>query len=205
MLNIPPRSYFLKSCHWTHIEGCAISIFLCFTEILLPCSCDYFYLVMAKIKIIHFWICLQAGDNCQHAPEYILQIRLFFLKYFQDFFFQVKKVIIMAVNEWWWFLRQFDLPVGELCSSWNEARKSWPCSHCLFVHPECTNLWLWGLFSCNTTTMKCEVLNPSCSSTFLPVSLVFFSAHFIQINKQAKSDIFGSNTLTYRVECCKIL
>lgn len=50
MLNIPLRSYFLQLCHWTNIEGYVIRIFLCFAEILLPRSCDYFYLVIAKVN-----------------------------------------------------------------------------------------------------------------------------------------------------------
>lgn len=97
------------------------SLYFCFTEILLPHSCDYFYLVIAKIKIIHFWIFLQASDNCQHAPEYILQMGFFFLNYFQDIF-QVKTVTVMTLTEWWWFLSQCGLPAWELYSSWNEEK-----------------------------------------------------------------------------------
>lgn len=52
-------------------------IVLCFAEILLPRSCDYFYLVIAKIKIIYLRIRPQASNNCQCAPEYILQVGVF--------------------------------------------------------------------------------------------------------------------------------
>ena len=203
MLNIPLRSYFLKLCHWTDIEGYVIVIFLCFTEMLLPCSCDYFYLVIAKIKIIHFWICLQASNNCQHAPGYILQMGFFFLKYFQDFF-QVKKVIIMSLSEWWWFLSQCGLPAWELCPGM-KSRGEMLTLQSLFPSPyfstQIARTFGYGFFfNCNTTTMKSEVFNPIYSSTFLPIS-VFFSAHFIQINKQGKSGMFGSHIFSYCVEC----
>lgn len=93
--------------------------FLCFTEILLPWGCDYFYLVMAKIKIIHFWIHLQASNNCQRALGYILQMG-FFLNYFQDIF-QMKKTYRHNC-EWWWFLSQCGPPGWKLHSSWNEEK-----------------------------------------------------------------------------------
>lgn len=178
MLNISLRSYFLKLCHWTNIEGYVIIIFLRFTKILLPCSCDYFYLVIAKIKIIHFWICLQASNNCQHAPEYIFQMGFFFLKYFQDSF-QVKKVIIRTLNEWRWFLSQCGLPAWELYSSWREEKWGRVAHAVIAFHQLLSASRLHeplvvGFLNGSTTTMKSEVLNPVYSATFRPVSLLFF-------------------------------
>lgn len=91
---------------------------------------------------------------------------------------------------------------------WWEKGKSWNREKSFVTFHQL--LFAWA-FSCKLLVflgrrfvgfvMKFEVLNPISSSTFLLVSLVFFNAPFIQINKQGKSGIFGSSTFTYCVEC----
>lgn len=166
-------------------------MFLCLSEILLLSSCDYFYLVIAKIKIINFWIRLQPSNNCQHAPGYTLQMG-FLLEVFWRLFSSKKSY--NHESEWVMMVCQpaWSSSLGVLfILKWREMGNHWPyilpfpsTSFCIQITLTFDLVFFFILFfNCNTATLISVVFN-SIDSSILPQVSLFFNVPFYS-NQQA--------------------